>query len=130
MLQELKGLLPIAAFYVVMEACGVTCPIRFLSGISCAGCGMSRAWLALLRLDLVSASYFHPLFWLPVPTALVLWCRDKIPKWIYRSILFCICAAFLIVYLLRLFNPSDNIVVFQPSQGVLYQIFFKSSPLL
>ena len=61
----MSALAGIVLFYVLLESLGVTCPIRFLTGISCAGCGMSRAWLSLLRLDLAGALYYHPLFWLP-----------------------------------------------------------------
>ena len=60
--RDISALAGIALLYVALEAFGVTCPIRFLTGISCAGCGMSRAWLSLLRLDLAGAVYYHPLF--------------------------------------------------------------------
>ncbi len=38
------------------------CPINALFGIPCAGCGMTRACKALLRLDLRSAVEYHCLF--------------------------------------------------------------------
>ena len=49
--KDLRALGGIVLFYVVIESLGVTCPILYLTGISCAGCGMSRAWLSLLRGD-------------------------------------------------------------------------------
>ncbi len=58
----LGAILGIALFYLLLESLGITCPIKFCTGISCAGCGMSRAWLALLRGDLGAAVSFHPLF--------------------------------------------------------------------
>lgn len=67
--QGWTALAAIVLFYLVIESLGVTCPIRFMTGVSCAGCGMSRAWLALLRGNLAEAARFHPLFWLPVPAA-------------------------------------------------------------
>lgn len=36
------------------------CPFYALSGIPCAGCGMTRAFFALLHLDLASAFHWHP----------------------------------------------------------------------
>ena len=60
--KDIQALAAVALFYIVIESLGVTCPILFLTGISCAGCGMSRAWLSLLRLDLAGAFAFHPLF--------------------------------------------------------------------
>ena len=56
---DIQALAGIVLFYVVLEGLGVTCPIRFLTGVSCAGCGMSRAWLALARLDLSAAAYYQ-----------------------------------------------------------------------
>ena len=37
----------VVLLYLVLEGFGITCPIKFLTGISCAGCGMSRAWIAV-----------------------------------------------------------------------------------
>lgn len=107
--------------YVVLELLGVTCPILFLTGVSCAGCGMSRAWLALLRLDLAAAVRFHPLFWLPVPAAALLLFRRHIPRRVFRVGLALCAALFLTVYLIRLLLPGE-IVVFAPSRGLLWRV--------
>ena len=48
------------------------CPIRAVTGVICPSCGMSRAWLAALRLDLEAAFFYHPMFWI-VPVVAVLW---------------------------------------------------------
>lgn len=123
-----KDLGPIAAivlFYVVLEAFGVTCPILFLTGISCAGCGMSRAWMALLRGDPAGAFAFHPLFWLPVPAAALLLLRGKIPPRTFRRGAGIVCALFLVVYLVRMLAPEDHVVVFQPSQGLIGRVIFR-----
>ena len=45
----------VVVLYMAMESIGITCPIKFITGISCAGCGMSRAWLAFLQLDMAKA---------------------------------------------------------------------------
>ena len=39
------------------------CPFRNITGIPCPGCGMTHAWLSFLRLDLVAAFRYHPMFW-------------------------------------------------------------------
>ncbi|MGN0968721.1 MAG: DUF2752 domain-containing protein [Oscillospiraceae bacterium] len=119
---DIGAILIIAAFYAVMELVGITCPIRFLTGISCAGCGMSRAWLALLRLDFSSAFAYHPLFWLPVPAAVVLLLRRRIPKSLFRLTLAVIVALFLVVYVIRLLSPEDTVVTFAPSQGLIWRL--------
>ena len=120
--RDISALAGIALLYVALEAFGVTCPIRFLTGISCAGCGMSRAWLSLLRLDLSAAFAYHPLFLLPVPAAAVLMFRRRIPEWLWKSFLGTVCGLFVLVYLFRLFSPEDQIVVFQPSQGLFARL--------
>lgn len=84
---------------------------------------MSRAWLSLLRLDVAAAFAYHPLFWLPVPAALVYLFRRRMPKWAVRTALWTVCGLFLIVYLVRLFQPADTIVVFAPKEGLVYRVF-------
>lgn len=117
--KDLRSIAAIALFYVVIEAFGVTCPILFLTGISCAGCGMSRAWMALLRGDLAGAFAFHPLFWLTVPAAALLFFRGRVPPRAFRWGAGIVCALFLVVYLVRMLAPEDTVVVFQPWQGLI-----------
>lgn len=120
--KDIGALLVIVAFYAAMQLVGITCPIRFLTGISCAGCGMTRAWLALLRLDFSSAFAYHPLFWLPVPGLVVLLLRRRIPKSLFRLTLAVIVVLFLVVYVIRLLSPEDTVVTFAPSQGLIGQL--------
>lgn len=105
-----------------MQLAGITCPIKFVTGISCAGCGITRAWLSLLRGDLAAAVSFHPLFWLPVP-AVVLYClRNRLPEKVWPASLRVILALGLGVYLLRMLDPADNIVVFHPEEGLVPRV--------
>lgn len=117
------AVLAIALFYGALEAAGITCPILFLTGVSCAGCGMSRAWIALLRLDVVAAFRYHPLFWLPAPAVLAWLFREKFPMKARKAALVCVCALFLGTYLARLVSPEDEIVVWDPARGLLYRLF-------
>ena len=87
---------------------------------SCAGCGMSRAWLSLLRLDFAGAFRFHPLFWLPVPAAALL-LRPRLPKRVFTVGLALCGALFLLVYLIRLVLPGE-IVVFAPQEGLIWRL--------
>lgn len=120
--KDIEAVAVIGLFYLGLEAMGVTCPILFLTGISCAGCGMSRAWMALLRGDVAAAFRFHPLFWLPVPAAAALLFQRRIPKRVWRTLMILMCVLFLGAYLVRLLSPDDTVVVWDPSQGLLYRL--------
>ena len=117
--KDLRPLAAIALFYIVIESLGVTCPILYLTGISCAGCGMSRAWLSLLGGNLAGAIAYHPLFWLPVPGAALLFFQRRIPRRVFCWSMGIVCTLFLLVYLVRLLYLKDPVVVFQPSRGLI-----------
>ena len=63
----------ITLLLVVRQGWG--CPFRNLTGIPCPGCGMTRAWFAFLRLDILTAFHYHPMFW-SVPVLLGYCCFD------------------------------------------------------
>lgn len=119
--KDVSALAGIVLLYILLESLGITCPIRFLTGISCAGCGMSRAWLSLLRLDLAGALYYHPLFWLPIPAAALLLFRRRLPKRIFTVGLSLCGVLFVLVYFIRLGLPGD-IVVFAPREGLIWRL--------
>lgn len=100
---------------------GIGCPIRFVSGISCPGCGLTRAWLAFLHLDIKGAFYYHPLFFL-VPFIIVLViCKDRVNKRVYNILMCLIIMAYVIIYAIRLLQGSD-IVVFKPYDNILFRL--------
>ena len=131
-MRENKGALPpwlgaalaVVLLYGGMEALGVTCPIRFFTGISCAGCGMSRAWLALLRGDISAAWGYHPLFWAPVLAAGLFLFRRQIPRRVLRGAVWAGAVLFLAVYALRMADPGESIVTFAPQTGFLFRVVF------
>lgn len=41
------------------------CLFTRIFGLPCPACGMTRSQVALLRLDIVNAFRYHPLFWVP-----------------------------------------------------------------
>ena len=59
------------AVFTTLTGWGLTCAFHELTGYDCAGCGMSRACLALMRLDIVAA-FSYNLFW-PVYVGYALW---------------------------------------------------------
>lgn len=112
----------VVVLYTAMESIGITCPIKFITGISCAGCGMSRAWLAFLQLDIAKAFEYHPLFFLPPIAVIVLLRKSKINIKIYKIIIFTIILMFAIVYICRLIWSGDDVVVFEPQNNILFRI--------
>ena len=112
----------VVVLYVVLENLGITCPIKFFTGISCAGCGMSRAWLSVLRLDMAGAFRYHPLFFLPPVVLVVILLKSKINIKIYKIIIFTIIIMFAIVYICRLIWSGDDVVVFEPEKNILFRI--------
>lgn len=119
--QAVTAVAAVVVLYVVLENLGVTCPIKFFTGISCAGCGMSRAWLSLLRLDVAGAFRYHPLFFLPPVVLVVILLKSKINIKIYKIFMFTIVAAFVIVYMCRMIWGDDNIVVFKPEDSIIWR---------
>ena len=109
--------------YVVLESAGITCPIKYLTGISCAGCGMSRAWLAVFRGDFAAAFSFHPLFWLPGVAAAVFIFRKQLPAAVYRAFWSVVVVLALGVYLVRMLDPENEVVVFHPEAGLFARMF-------
>ncbi len=100
---------------------GIGCPIKFVSGISCPGCGLTRAWLAFLHLDIKGAFYYHPLFFL-VPFIIVLViCKDRVNKRVYNILMCLMIMAYVIIYAIRLLQGSD-IVVFKPYDNILFRL--------
>lgn len=62
----------LAAAALGMWLLQIPCPWKALLGIPCPGCGMTRAWLSVLRLDLAGAFRLHPMFW-SVPVMALWW---------------------------------------------------------
>ncbi len=120
-----SAVLAVVFLYAVMEAVGITCPIKFVTGISCAGCGMSRAWLSVLRLDLQKSFYYHPLFWLPPVFLIVVFLKKHMSKRTYQTIMFTILSIYVIIYLYRLILGNNDIVVFQPENNIVFRIIRK-----
>ena len=79
--EQVTAVLAVALFYGALQLAGITCPIKYITGISCPGCGMTRAWLSLLlRGDLKAAFHYHPLFWILVPAVPLFLCRHRSGK--------------------------------------------------
>lgn len=124
--------------YWIFDIVGIGCPIKYLTGISCAGCGMTRAWLSVLKLDFSMAFYYHPLFFIP-PIAMVvillkynvfelpssLHFSKKTASRVYHYILIFIILLFITIYFIRIINPNDSIVVIDIKNSAIWRLLRK-----
>lgn len=124
-MKKLKEALPaicaVALVYGILYVAGIGCPIKYLTGVSCMGCGMTRAYLSLLRLDFASSFRYHPLFPIPAIAAVLFLFRSRISQKIVKVLLFTTIVLFSIIYLLRILDPSDTVVVFEPANGAVFR---------
>jgi len=56
---------------IAVYAFFIGCPFKRITGVDCPFCGMTRAYTALFRGDILTALEFHRLFFLGVPLFLV-----------------------------------------------------------
>ena len=111
----------LAVLFVVIK---IPCPIKYITGVSCAGCGMTRAYISLFKLDIKSAFEFHPLWWL-VPVAIALYLvTGRLNKKRLRAVLVAVIAAvFLAVYAVRLLDGDCEVVSFDLTESIFYRAY-------
>ena len=111
----------VAMLYLIFHLVGIGCPIKFFTGVSCAGCGMTRAWMRVLHLDFLGAWNYHPLYW-TVPVGAAAFLLKKRYPTAGKVILGVIIALFVVVYIARMLDPDCTIVVFEPHNSLFYRI--------
>lgn len=113
----------IIVIYLFLSLLSVGCPLKFMSGISCPGCGMTRAVFSALNLDFTSAFHYHPMFLLaPLMVLLFLFDFYINPK-LLRVLWAIIISAFLITYLIRLLTAQSDVVEIDTSSGLMIKLF-------
>jgi hypothetical protein len=76
--------LPSIAVLLLLD--GNACLFKNVFGVPCPGCGMTRAFLSLMKLDIATGFYYHPLFILPVLIAAVfVFKKKRIGKLIFEN---------------------------------------------
>lgn len=90
-------------FFIYLFSGHYRCMTKAITGIPCPGCGMTRAWLALIKGNITEAFFYHPLFWIPPVILLLLLVQKRmkwtIPKWIWIAVLL----IYLLVYVIRMY---------------------------
>lgn len=99
----------------------IGCPSRYFAGVCCPGCGMTRAFWALLRLDFETAFHMHPLIFIMPIVAVVFLFKKKFPKWLLTTLTVIFIVLMVVVYFYRLFNGS-SIVYINPESGLISKL--------
>lgn len=117
------GIVGFVAICLVLYVTKIGCPIKFLTGISCPGCGLTRAGLAAIQFHFTEAFSYHPLFFLiPVIVLLVFFENYIKDKPIFNIFLIGCAVAFIAVYIIRLIDTTDDIVVVNVSEGLISRL--------
>lgn len=123
---KMRGVIGFAAVFIVVVAIlyvtGIGCPIRFFTGISCPGCGLTRAYWEAFHLNFKAAFYYHPGFLLVIPAVILSIFSDRIKKPVGTTLYILLIAAFLIIYIVRLWNGSE-IVAWNLENGFFYRVW-------
>lgn len=84
------------------------CPFRYIWGVPCPGCGMTRALYALLRLRFIEAWNYHPLVYLVFPAVIIMMLRIT-------------AIIFIAVYIMRI-CAGDGILYINLSEGLVWRM--------
>ncbi len=111
-------------YCAIALALNLQCPIRALTGVSCPGCGMTRAVVSLLQLDFKGAFYYHPMVFGIVPVAAVLFLlNQRKNKRLRKLFILAVCLLFVTVYLYRFTVMKSPVLKFDPKNGALYRFY-------
>jgi len=99
------------------------CPSRFLFGAPCPLCGITRAFKALVKGDLPLSFYYHPL-WPLFAAAVTLYCLYscdviKLKKSTINIISACLCALFILCFIIRHIQHSPVVAVNPDSSFIM-----------
>lgn len=118
----LLSLMAMILLALVLFILDIGCPTRFLTGICCPGCGMTRAVMHLCKGDVAGAIHYHPLvFTLPIIVVLFVF-KDRINKKVLNIILITIIVLFIFVYIIRLLDPNNEVVYADITKSIIYKI--------
>lgn len=121
--EAIAAIAAVTLLYLLLFSLGITCPIKYITGISCAGCGMTRACIHLVQGDIDGAFSYHPLVFIPFLMIPAFIFRRRIPERIKKLLIAAVCLAFLTVYVIRLTDPNDSVVTFHPEDGAFVRFF-------
>lgn len=122
----LKAFLIVLAVYGLLAAAGHGCPIRYVTGIPCPGCGLSRAYIALLHLNIREAFSYHPMFW-AIPVLFLACLRYERTRGAWAMALIILLGlGFIVLYVYRI-STGDPAVAVDIHSGLIYRVVHGAS---
>jgi len=125
-LRRHKELFSVLAFLAAY--CGLTwllhipCPILWVTGVSCPGCGITRAALALCRLDVGMALYYNPsVFVVGIAAVLLIVFRTSRP--VKKRIIYIAAFLMLAIYIYRMAVLHAPVLQFEPAEGIVPRLY-------
>ncbi len=120
---KIIAVIAVIILYVTYAVSDIKCPIRYITGISCMGCGMSRALVSALTFHFRESFYYHPLWPLVPVWAVLLIFRKKINKNLFYVLIGVTVVAFTVVYFMRMFDPHNHVVVCSPQNSIVGKFY-------
>ena len=121
-----EGIFLIVAFFVyciLVYALQLQCPIYYVTGISCPGCGMTRAMFSILRFDFEKATYYHPLIYFCIAILPIMFIVHI--KKMHRAkkvLTIGISVVFIVTYLYRFIILKSTVLLFNPEDGIFFRL--------
>ena len=78
--------------------------------------------MAVLRLDIKKAFYYHPLFFTPPLVLIIVALKKHINEKVYKFFIFTMVFLYATIYVIRLMDRTNDIVVFQPENSIVFRI--------
>ena len=101
----------------------IGCPIRFLTGLPCPGCGMRHAAYYLITGNINEAIRWHPLIFAMPIAILILIFHKKFSKISLTFFLVFFVTLFIGVYIYRFLDPTDIVVRYDFSQTIYHRLW-------
>ena len=115
--EVLSLLLCLGLYCVIAILLSLPCPVLWITGVSCPGCGITRACLSLIRFDLESAIYYNPSVFVVILAAVLLFFSKK--KTTKNRILLTAAFFMIAVYLYRMLFAHAPVLQFDPANGAV-----------
>lgn len=123
--QDISMMFAIIAFSFALGILDIGCPIKYLTGVSCPGCGITRAFFCFFRGDLREAFAYNPMFFVAVPFVIFVIFERLINRKLFKVCIALICISLILTYIYRMLFMRSDVVVFNPREGLLYKIIVR-----